>query len=196
MMNNRTPALIGAAFLVAMVAGVASFWFLSQEAPAASIQTGIPVEDGTVFSLSSPVDPSMPSIPLDRDEPIEMVVYLTPTCGCCSGWVDHVEEYGFDVERRYVNDPELFAFKEANDVRPELSSCHTAIVNGYVLEGHIPGEVVRQFLADAPAVRGITVPGMPIGSPGMEMGDHVDPYDVLAFTSDGRTVVYSRQGRN
>jgi len=86
--------------------------------------------------------------------------------------------------------------KATNAVHPELSSCHTAIVNGYVVEGHVPGDVVRQFLADAPQVRGLTVPGMPIGSPGMDFDDRVEPYDVLAFTSDGRTIVYSQQGRN
>jgi hypothetical protein len=86
--------------------------------------------------------------------------------------------------------------KEEHGVRPELSSCHTAVVNGYVVEGHVPGDVVRRFLAEAPAVAGLAVPGMPVGSPGMEMGDVVDPYDVLTFTSDGRTQVYSSQGRS
>ncbi len=193
---DRKPALFGATLLALAVTAVSMIWFRSQEAPAAPVRTGVPIEAGTVFDLSSPADPARESIPLDRTEPIEMVVYLTPTCGCCSLWVEHIVEHGFDVDLRYVNDPELFAIKTTHQVHPELSSCHTAIVNGYVVEGHVPGDVVRQFLAEAPPARGLTVPGMPIGSPGMEMGDRVDPYDVLAFTSDGRAVVYSEQGRN
>jgi len=193
---DRKPALLSGALLAVLVTAGGVFWFRSQEAPAAPPRTTVPIESGTVFSLPSPVDPAREPISLDRTEPIEMVVYLTPTCGCCSLWVEHIAEYGFDVDLRYVTDPDLYAVKATNAVQPELSSCHTAIVNGYVVEGHVPGDVVRQFLADAPQVRGLTVPGMPVGSPGMEFDDRVDPYDVLAFTSDGRTVVYSQQGRN
>jgi hypothetical protein len=132
-------------------------------------------------------------IPLDYPSAIPMTVYLSPTCGCCSGWVEHMKGHGFEISLEYHAD--LAPVKEGFAIPPALQSCHTGIVNGYAIEGHVPGEVVRQFLAEAPAVRGLAAPGMPVGAPGMEMGGRVDPYDVLTFTSSGETAVYSRQGR-
>jgi hypothetical protein len=95
-----------------------------------------------------------------------------------------------------MTDAELGAMKGELGIIPELASCHSAVVNGYVIEGHVPGEVIRKLLAEAPAARGIAAPGMPVGSPGMEVDGVVQPYDVLLFTADGKTQVYSQQGRN
>ncbi len=142
----------------------------------------------------APADVARTPVPLAEGEPIPVTVYLDPACGCCSAWVEHMTAQGFEVTREYRAD--MVAVKQELGVRPEIASCHTALVNGYVVEGHVPGEVVRQFLAEAPAVRGLTAPGMPVGSPGMEMGGLRDPYDVLTFTSEGVTAVYSREGRN
>jgi hypothetical protein len=133
-------------------------------------------------------------IPLDATDPIAMRVYSSPTCGCCSLWVEHLEANGFEVETQYRED--MGAVKAAFGVSQRLASCHTGIVNGYLIEGHVPADDIRRLLAEVPAgVRGLAVPGMPIGSPGMEMGDRVDPYDVLAVGASGEITVFSRYGR-
>ena len=112
-------------------------------------------------------------------------VYKTPTCGCCTKWIDHLRAEGFKVEATDL--PDLAELKATNGVSPALSSCHTAMVDGYVLEGHVPAEDVKRMLAEKPQIAGLAVPGMPMGSPGME---HPDPrrhehFDVVAFgTSD------------
>jgi hypothetical protein len=187
--RNTAPSasvLFGGGALVVAVGATAFAWMGSRGAPdtAGPELGGFPA--GPASALREP-------IPLDRSEPIPIVVYLTPTCGCCAGWVEHMSVNGFEVTTQYPAD--LAAVKERLGVTPALSSCHTAVVNGYVVEGHVPADDVRRLLAEAPSVAGIAVPGMPIGSPGMEVGDQVDPYDVVAFTADGRTRVYSSHGR-
>ncbi|CAN5743712.1 hypothetical protein BH23GEM11_BH23GEM11_15150 [soil metagenome] len=133
-------------------------------------------------------------IPLDHADPIQMRVYASPTCGCCSLWVEHLEENGFDVETVHRDD--MADVKRNFGVGDRLLSCHTGIVNGYVVEGHVPAADIRRLLAESPGdVRGLAVPGMPVGSPGMEVGDRVDPYDVLAFSADGSTRVFASYGR-
>jgi hypothetical protein len=124
---------------------------------------------------------------VDEDLPT-ILVYKSPTCGCCNGWIEHLEASGFTVDARDVRD--LMSVKRDGGVPPAMSSCHTAIVDGYVVEGHVPAEQVKRLLAERPAVAGIAVPGMPIGSPGME-GPNPQPYQVLAFTHDGRTDVFA-----
>ncbi len=115
-------------------------------------------------------------------------VYKEPTCGCCAMWVDHMRKAGFKLE---VEDTyEMAAVKRDAGLPLQLQSCHTAFVGDYVFEGHIPAEVIARFLAEAPAAKGLSVPGMTIGSPGMEMGDRVDPYDIIAFDAEGNTAVY------
>ena len=115
-------------------------------------------------------------------------VYKSPTCGCCALWVDHMREAGFELDVEDTND--MIAVKQEAGLPLRLQSCHTALVNGYVFEGHIPAEVIARFLAEAPPASGLAVPGMPVGSPGMEFGDRVDPYDVIQFDADGGTSVY------
>ncbi|TVP47802.1 MAG: DUF411 domain-containing protein [Gemmatimonadales bacterium] len=123
-----------------------------------------------------------------------MRVYASPSCGCCSLWVDHLEENGFDVET--VHREDMADVKRNFGVADRLVSCHTGIVNGYVVEGHVPASDIRRLLAESPDnVRGLAVPGMPVGSPGMEVGDRVDPYDVVAFAADGSTRVFASYGR-
>jgi|SRR5688500_15432361 len=117
-----------------------------------------------------------------------MVVYKTPTCGCCRAWVDHMQAAGFAVE---VHDlPDVSAIKREHGVPAHLGSCHTAIVGGYVVEGHVPAATIRRLLAERPQIAGIAVPGMPIGSPGMESGSTRQPYDVIAFTPEGRQSLF------
>ncbi len=115
-------------------------------------------------------------------------VYKSPTCGCCGAWVDHMKENGYDV---VVHEQQnLQSIKEKAGILPGQGSCHTAFIDGYAIEGHVPAADVDRLLAERPDARGLTVPGMPVGSPGMEMGDRVDAYDVLLF-DEGGTAVFS-----
>lgn len=122
-----------------------------------------------------------------QDDPV-VVVYKSPTCGCCTKWVDHMREAGFRLEVHDV--PNVAPIKAQHGVTHDLQSCHTALVDGYVFEGHVPAEVIRRFLAERPMFAGLAVPGMPMGSPGME-GPYKDRYDVIAFRRDGAREVYS-----
>lgn len=119
----------------------------------------------------------------------KVVVYKTPTCGCCSKWVTHMRQAGFEVEANDLND--LSSIKAHYGVQRGFASCHTAIVEGYVVEGHVPAEYVARLLKERPDVAGLAVPGMPIGSPGME-GRHPQTYDVLSFDKAGHTTVFAR----
>src|SRR5690349_16734313 len=120
--------------------------------------------------------------------PIE--VYKDPTCGCCLQWVGHVQRAGFQTR---VNDvASIESVKIAHNVPMRLASCHTAIVGGYVIEGHVPVSDIQRLLKERPQIAGLAVPGMPIGSPGME-GPGGKPYQVLAFDKSGATTVYSTQ---
>ena len=119
----------------------------------------------------------------------EVVVYKSPWCGCCEGWVDHMRANGFEVTVREQED--LSAIKRMSGVPEKLESCHTAFVGGYAIEGHVPADAVERLLAERPPVRGLAVPGMPIGSPGME-GTDPEPYEVKTFTQGGATTVYER----
>lgn len=108
-----------------------------------------------------------------------VVVYKTATCNCCSKWVDHLEQAGFKVTVH--NETDLDRTKRQLGVPDSLASCHTAVVKGYVVEGHVPADDIKRLLAERPKAKGIAVPGMPIGSPGMEMGERKDAYDVVLF---------------
>lgn len=122
----------------------------------------------------------------------EVTVYKSPTCGCCSEWVAHLRENGFpvDVEAEVNVKP----IKRRLGVPSKLYSCHTAVIGNYVVEGHVPASDITRLLDERPALRGISVPGMPVGSPGMERGEYVEPYSVVGFTTDGDTTVRARYG--
>ncbi len=122
-----------------------------------------------------------------------VTVYKSPTCTCCSRWVTHLKQNGFEIEN--VVEGNVAAAKDSLGVPPELRSCHTAVVAGEVIEGHVPAEVIKQYLRhDAERAAGLAVPGMPVGSPGMEVpGRPAESYEVIAFTADGRASVYARR---
>jgi len=120
-----------------------------------------------------------------------MTVYKTPTCGCCAKWVDHMKAAGFDVKVQDMDD--LTEIKQASGVPVRLRSCHTAVVGNYVVEGHVPADVVKKLLAEKPKTTGIAVPGMPVGSPGMEMGSEKAPYEVVTFDKTGKTTVFAKR---
>ena len=124
-------------------------------------------------------------------KPTPITVYKDPSCGCCKQWVDHLRTNGFapDVHDR----SDMDALKDSLGVPATLRSCHTAVVAQYVIEGHVPAADVMQLLATKPAkTMGLAAPGMPAGSPGMEMGGRVDHYDVIAFASGGATRIFAR----
>ena len=123
--------------------------------------------------------------------PPEVTVYKTASCGCCVLWAEHLQKEGFLV--RSIDVVDLAPYKRKAGVPASLGACHTAFVKGYVIEGHVPGDAVKRLLAEKPAIAGLVVPGMPIGSPGMEMGARKDPYEILALSRDGTTAVYERR---
>lgn len=123
----------------------------------------------------------------------DVTMYKSPYCGCCSKWAEHMQNEGFNVKTVMMEDNEMYKLKMQHNITPDLMSCHTAIVEGYAVEGHVPAADVRRMLKEKPAISGISTPTMPIGSPGMEQGDQKDPYVVLAFDAQGKQTPYSRQ---
>lgn len=121
-------------------------------------------------------------------------VWKTPTCGCCAAWLEHLQSAGFDVRAFNVDQAALDRIKDQLVVPPMLRSCHTARIGEYVVEGHVPAADIELMLSFAPEIRGIAVPGMPIGSPGMEMGDETEPYATYAFDEAGPVAVFARHG--
>ena len=119
----------------------------------------------------------------------EVVMYKDPNCGCCGKWAEHMRSAGFAVKE--VASPRMDLVKQEAGVPEALGSCHTAKVAGYVVEGHVPAADVRRMLTEKPAIAGISAPGMPMGSPGMEGPYPADRYDVVSFDAQGRTAVYA-----
>jgi hypothetical protein len=122
----------------------------------------------------------------------QVVVYKSPTCGCCVNWIAHMKQSGFDVKSMDVED--IDKVKRTYGVPPSASSCHTALVDSYVVEGHVPADAVSRMLREKPKIAGLAVPGMPVGSPGMEMpGGRKDPFAIVAFEKNGTTTIYERR---
>ena len=117
------------------------------------------------------------------------VVYRTPTCGCCIKWVDHLKENGFKVE--VINKRNLNPIKQILGVPSHLKSCHTAKIGRYTIEGHVPAKDILKLLKKNLDIKGLAVEGMPLGSPGMEYKNKLDPYDVVSFKKDGATSVFN-----
>lgn len=144
--------------------------------------------------LATPIFPSLAQAASEvsivaKDRIIE--VHKSPTCGCCTGWVKHMEENGFET---HINHPEnLTALKNQMKVPANARSCHTAISNqGYIFEGHVPAKIIKQFLANPPTdAKGLVVPAMPVGSPGMEYNNQFMPYSVLLLNHDGTVSPYA-----
>jgi hypothetical protein len=118
---------------------------------------------------------------------LEIQVFKTPTCGCCGKWVEHLQASGFRVNVEDV--PSTVPHRRKYGVPETLRSCHTAAVEGYALEGHVPAAEIHRLLKERPKAKGLAVPGMPMGSPGME-GPRSDPYEVLLFEEGGKVTVY------
>lgn len=137
---------------------------------------------GLLLSAASPSAES-------RVAAVSIVVYKDPNCGCCTSWVEHLRKHGFAVIVRDTSD--VSGAKATGRVPEQLQTCHTAFVNGYVVEGHVPAADIQKMLDEKPKIAGIGVAGMPAGSPGMEVGNRHDPYDVIAFNRDGSMRVFA-----
>ena len=126
------------------------------------------------------------------ESPLKTItVYRSPHCGCCKKWESHLEANGFKVRSEVVND--LSSVKEIQAVPPKLKSCHTAVINGYLIEGHVPADAIEKLLKEAPKdILGLSVPGMPMGSPGME-GAVNEKFDVISFDVSGKDRVFQQR---
>jgi len=128
--------------------------------------------------------------PAAAAQKLDAKVYLSPTCGCCAKWTDHLKDAGFTVTREVT--AELDSVPERKRVPSTVRSCHTAVIGKYLVEGHVPADVIKQLLKESPQIAGIAVPGMPMGSPGME-GPNPRSYSIVAFKADGSTYEFARR---
>ena len=122
-----------------------------------------------------------------------LAVYKSPTCGCCQNWVQYMTKNGFTVDAHDVAEDKLADIKRTAGVPEALRSCHVALSGPYAFEGHVPADLVKKVIAEKPRLVGLAVPGMPVGSPGMEAGGAKQLYQVMAFARDGKTWVYARR---
>jgi hypothetical protein len=118
-------------------------------------------------------------------------VWKSATCQCCGAWVKHLEANGFTVKVNAAEPSTLASLKRQAGVGDKLASCHTAMIDGYVIEGHVPATDIKRLVAERPEAIGLAVPGMPVGSPGMEQGAEFEPYDVLLVKKDGATEAFA-----
>lgn len=154
----------------------------------ALVGCGAPAARSTTNGNPAESDQPAESTPVTSAAGPRVLVHKTPTCGCCADWVEHLRTNGFDVA---VHDmPSTAPEQQRLGVPTNLLACHTAEVDGYVVEGHVPADLVRKLLSERPQIAGLAVAGMPAGSPGMEMG-YKQPYEVIAFDKNGRTSVFA-----
>lgn len=175
------------ALALAVTAGV--WWSTNHPGPEPATEPPQPVATAVNPALLPPDDATERGA-----EAIDMelmTVYKSPGCGCCDGWIEYLREHGFTVEVEETRS--MGAVKKMLHVGADLASCHTGVVAGRVVEGHVPADAIRRFLEDdgLSDVAGLAVPGMPVGSPGMEVeGRPADAYDILAFRTDGGSEVF------
>ena len=179
-----TESKFPATLRLAAIAALTSLTIACTPGGAGESATGAepPVTDAAASEPGTLPPRSQPSLPARE----LVTVYKSPTCGCCNAWVDHLRSEGFEVRTEDRND--MGSIKARLGVPYGMGSCHTATVAGYTLEGHVPASEIRRLLAERPEIKGLAVPGMPIGSPGMEVGDRADPYEVVAFSPQGTSV--------
>jgi len=123
-------------------------------------------------------------------ETLEATVYRDPSCGCCGAWVEHLRSNGFQVS--VVQETNMDAVKQEHNVPADLASCHTALINGAVIEGHVPAADIKRFLSQQSDAIGLAVPGMPVGSPGMEAGNTEEPFTVFSFDQQGNAEAFNQ----
>ncbi len=141
---------------------------------------------GAAFAVAGPTQ--------GQTRPVRaLTVYKSPTCACCDGWVSHMRQAGFITTVHLTDD--LRAVRLARGLPDAVASCHTGVIGGYALEGHVPAADVLRLLAHSPQAVGIAVPGMPLGSPGMEAGGRREPFETLLVLRSGQTRVFARHNR-
>ena len=126
---------------------------------------------------------------IEAGKPVDIVVYRSPTCNCCEKWLEHLKKNNFNVKDIVTDDVQ--AIKKKYGVPEEMASCHTAIVDGYVIEGHVPASDIMRLLKTKPKILGIAVPGMPSGAPGMEMSGRKDSYNVMSFDKENHYEIFN-----
>ncbi|MCM2335934.1 MAG: DUF411 domain-containing protein [Pseudomonas sp.] len=179
-----TPAALGALFVLAACQG-ASSPASAQSATAAATAATAAAGDRPPAAEAASTSP-VAALPL-------VTVHKSPTCGCCGLWVEHMQQAGFTVE--VIETDEVGAVKERVGVPYGKGSCHTAEVGGYFVEGHVPADDIKRLLAEKPDAKGLTVPGMPLGSPGMEVPDgRVQRYETELVGRDGGTTTFAVHG--
>jgi hypothetical protein len=139
------------------------------------------------LSLALTTGAARPLVGEDAKKPI-ITVYKDPSCGCCKSWIEHLLKHGYRVDAK--DTPDMIGIKRTLGIPEGLSACHTAIVNGYLIEGHVPAADIARLLKEKPKVAGLAVPGMPMGSPGME-GPRAQHYQVLSFDRTGKTKIFA-----
>jgi hypothetical protein len=140
-----------------------------------------------LFALTLTTGAATPSVD-PTPKQTKITVYKDPSCGCCKSWIQHLIKYGYDVDAK--DTPAMAEVKRTLGVPDALTSCHTAVVNGYLIEGHVPATDIARLLKEKPKVAGLAVPGMPAGSPGME-GPRKQHYQVLSFDKNGKTRIFA-----
>lgn len=152
-----------------------------------AILTAVLLGNSAAYAQTKPV-PAKPAAAKAPAAKTAVAVYKSPTCGCCGNWVEHMKANGFTPTVHEM--PDLTAVKKKNGVPEKLTSCHTSIIGGYVIEGHVPAEDIRRLLRERPAIVGLAAPGMPAGSPGMDVPGS-PAFDVLSWDKAGRTKVFA-----
>ena len=159
---------------------------------------GLP-QNSTLNKTAQTVDNSGLSTTNVASQALNITVYRTPTCGCCKGWVEHIKQNGFQVTDIVKPESEIQTIRQKYNLPSNLASCHTSEIAGYLVEGHIPVAEVKNLIAKKPNIAGISVPRMPIGTPGMEIGDNLrlsvryrqESFNIFAFKKDGQTQVFN-----
>ncbi|MBD2256306.1 DUF411 domain-containing protein [Pseudanabaena sp. FACHB-2040] len=152
-----------------------------------SIAAGVVGGSALTGRISAAKANSLASAP--DQPPLDITVYRDPTCGCCHQWIEYLETQGLQVTDQLHED--MATLKQQYGIPADLTSCHTAKVEGYVIEGHVPADDIRRLVAERPEVVGIAVPGMPVGSPGMESGNRRDAFSVVSFNQAGQTAIFN-----
>lgn len=194
---HRTPSSL---FVLLAFTAVSACAETPSAGPASPAQAPVAAAVPAPMQVAAPVVPATEPAPTMAADPQATptvlplaVVHKTPTCGCCGLWVDHLREAGFQVEVKEHED--LQPVKARLGVPGDKASCHTAEIGGFFVEGHVPADDIKRLLAQKPRARGLAVPGMPLGSPGMETPDgRVQPYTVELVQADGSTVAYATHG--
>lgn len=177
--------IVGAAIVVAIgITTIGAIAFLRE--PIASADNAVISISRNSEAVTTVQNIAQASAP----ETLEAMVHRDPTCGCCEAWVEHLRSNGFQVP--VIQEPNMDTVKQEHNVPSDLASCHTAIINGAVIEGHVPADDIKRFLSGEADAIGLAVPGMPIGSPGMESGDTQEPFTVFSFDQQGNAEAFNQ----